>query len=245
MPGPFSPSAEFYDLVYSFLDYRGTADQVEAIIRERNPGASSLLDVSCGTGRHLAEWKDRFDHVEGVDIDEEMLAVARRRLGPAIPLHVADYTDFDLGRSFDAVTCLFSSIGYADTPERLDSAVANTAHHLSPGGVLVVEPWLRPGMISPPYLRTLVAEGEDMVVMRTTRHLFEGDEPPRDRSTMEFTYLVTTMEGSRTFTETHVMGLYPAERYVEAADKAGLDAEFDDQGTALGRGLLIGVRPSD
>ena len=57
-------------------------------------------------------------------------------------LEVADMTSFDLGRRFDVVTCLFSSIGYVGTAERLDQAIATMAAHLEPGGTLIVEPWL-------------------------------------------------------------------------------------------------------
>ena len=51
---------------------------------------------------------------------------------------------FDLGRRFDAVTCLFSSIGYLLTPEDLEQGIARMAAHVAPGGVLVVEPWFTP-----------------------------------------------------------------------------------------------------
>ena len=40
--------------------------------------------------------------------------------------------------------CLFSSIGYLATVERLRTAVATMAGHLERGGVLVVEPWILP-----------------------------------------------------------------------------------------------------
>lgn len=51
---------------------------------------------------------------------------------------------FDLGRRFDAVTCLFRSIGYMPTVEDLSAAVATMARHLVDGGVLVVDGWVRP-----------------------------------------------------------------------------------------------------
>jgi SAM-dependent methyltransferase len=81
-----------------------------------------------------------------------MLEVAVGRL-PGVPLHEVDMLTMDLGRRFDAVTCLFSSIGYAHTPERLQAAVATMARHLEPGGVLVLEPWLWPDMIREPLIR--------------------------------------------------------------------------------------------
>ncbi len=52
--------------------------------------------------------------------------------------------DFDLKRQFDAVTCLFSSIGYVKTKSRLGKAIRNISRHLLPGGVLLIEPWFTP-----------------------------------------------------------------------------------------------------
>jgi SAM-dependent methyltransferase len=239
---PFEASARVYDLVYSHLDYETSARQVEELIRQRNPDASSLLDMSCGTGLHLSIWKDRFDHVEGADVDPAMLEIARERLGDDVPLHVADYVDFDLGRTFDAVTCMFSSIGYARTPERLDAATAAMARHLEPGGVLVVEPWLQPDMVIPAHVGGTASSGEGIVVLRSNRTQYDGDESGGETN-MEMVYVVTTPDGTDTFTERHVMGVWPASRYLEAMDHAGLDAEFLDGITELGRGLAIGTAP--
>lgn len=69
---------------------------------------------------------------------------------PNIPLHEADMRTFDLGRTFDVVTCLFSSIGYFTELDDMQAAIGNMASHLAPGGVLIVEPWIHPdGWVRP------------------------------------------------------------------------------------------------
>jgi SAM-dependent methyltransferase len=236
MTGPFHPTAHLYDLAYSGLDYEGHAATVEGIIRERSPGAASLLDVACGTGKHLEIWRDRFDRVAGLDLDAALLEVAAGRV-PDVPLHHGDYTDFDLGETFDAVTCLFSSIGYARTPERLDAAVASMARHLAPGGVLVIEPWYRKEMLVPPWVRLHTVERDDVVLARSS--VMEVGDTVSD---MTMTYLVTTQDGTEHFTERHVMGLFTPEQFEHAVTAAGLGFEWDPEGTHLGRGLAIGVR---
>ena len=236
MSGPFHPTAHLYDTVYSILDYERSARMVEEIVRERNPGAATLLDVACGTGKHLELLAESFE-VEGADIDPAMLEIAAAR-NPGVSLHEADMEQFELGRTFDAVICMFSSIGYAHTLERLGRAVASMAAHLAPGGVLVVEPWLWPEQIEPPFVRVQTAEAPGLVVARTSRMTIEGAV-----SHVEFAYLVTTEEGSETFTEMHVTGLFTPEEYAQAITAAGLEAEFLMNGP-IGRGLAVGVRPA-
>ena len=244
MSGPFHPTASVYDIVYDHVDYAEHASVIERVIEERFPGAASLLDVACGTGRHLALFRERFDHVEGSDVDPAMLQVARARLGD-VPLHEADMRTIALGRRFDAVTCLFSSIGYMQTTEDLGRAMAAMASHLEPGGVLVVEPWLWPSMIeSPGRIRHFVAEGENVVVVRTARWLNAATALAEKVSRMEFAYLVTTDDGSDLRVERHDMGLFTPDEYVAAVRDAGLAAAFDRDGTRMGRGLAIGVAPS-
>ena len=88
---------------------------MSASIRTHKPDAATLLDVACGTGAHLVHFARKY-RVEGIDVSEEQLAVARARL-PGVELHLGDMTTFDLGRTFDAVTCMFSSIGYVGSLE--------------------------------------------------------------------------------------------------------------------------------
>jgi hypothetical protein len=52
--------------------------------------------------------------------------------------------NFDLGRKFDVVTCLFSSIAYVKTLVNMEKAVASMARHVEEGGLLFVEPWFSP-----------------------------------------------------------------------------------------------------
>ena len=140
----FRQSAYVYDLIYEAMgkDYAAEAAVVDALVRERNPGSRTLLDVACGTGGHLRHLRDAYD-VMGVDLDPSMLGEARRHL-PDAPLVEADMRSFDLGVRFDAVICLFSSIGYMASTAELEAAIEAMARHLHDGGVLIVDGWVRP-----------------------------------------------------------------------------------------------------
>ena len=80
---------------------------------------------------------------EGLDLDPQMLAIAREH-NPGIAFHQGDMVDFNLERQFDVITCLFSSIAYAGVAPKLEQAIATMARHLRPGGVLFVGPFFAP-----------------------------------------------------------------------------------------------------
>ncbi|MGI8830906.1 MAG: class I SAM-dependent DNA methyltransferase [Candidatus Limnocylindria bacterium] len=233
----YDKSAELYDLFYDWKDYRAESEKVRALVRDRNPHAQTLLDVACGTGSHLIHLREWFE-VEGTDLSASMLNVAAERL-PGVMLHEADMRDFDLGRTFDVVTCLFSSIGYVQTTDGLSRALHAMTRHLAPAGVLIIEPWLSPTTFDPGRLgRVIVAERPELQAVRMNGSSVEGNV-----SIMDFHYLVARPGFVEHLTETHAMGLFTDDGYRSAFEDAGLVVEHDTDGL-MGRGLWIGQRAS-
>lgn len=230
----FSKSARFYDAIYSFKDYAAEAVAVRDLIKDRNPQARTLLDVACGTGHHL-EHLVAFLEGQGLDLDEELLAVARERL-PDVPLHHGDMRSFDLGRTFDAVTCLFSAIGYVTSEDDLRTAFERMAAHLSPGGVLVVEGWLGPDEWNLDHIGSLYVDEPDLKIARMNVPEVRGRI-----SVVDFHYLVATPEGVSNFTELHELYLFTPEEYANALEATGLTVEREAE-ALMGRGVYIGVK---
>lgn len=233
-----SESAEFYDEIYVDKDYAGEASRVIDLIESRVPSARTLLDVACGTGRHLEQLSTRFT-CEGVDINEGLLAHARRRC-PGIPFSVGDMTAFDLGHTFDVVTCLFSAIGYAHTPERLRAAVASMARHVAPGGLLLIEPFIQPdewneGRVS---AETPVNDGSrSLVRMATSRR--DGNV-----AILDMHYLSGRGSKVSYSHEQLDIGLFTWDQLLEAFEEAGLtDLTVDTEGL-IGRGMVTGTQPT-
>jgi SAM-dependent methyltransferase len=166
-----------------------------------------------------------------------MLAHARRRLGPAVALHEVDMRELDLGGAFDAVTCLSSSIAWLPDRQALGRAVQAMARHLTPGGVLVVEPWDEP-IEEPdptPWTRTVRHEGVVVSLMETT--VLDGDRWRQDTH-----YLVWTDEGIEHIAEQTSFSAFARADLAWAFELAGLNHTYDDVGPH-GRGLWIGVSP--
>jgi ubiquinone/menaquinone biosynthesis C-methylase UbiE len=228
----FTEYAELYDALYSFKDYRQEAREIRDAINLRQPAARSLLDVACGTGMHLALLREDFA-VQGVDVNPKMVEIARSRC-PGIAIHEADMVTLALPDRFDVIICLFSSIAYLRTVERMHAAVAAMARHLRPDGLLVIEPWFSPETYSVGRVTLNTSEDGDCKIawMYTSER--------RDSvSVLEINYLVGDPQGVRHFVERHELGLFTAEEYVAAYRDAGLEVDHDPMGP-LGRGLYIG-----
>lgn len=235
--------ADIYEAIYRGRgkDYRGEAAIVTGQILGRGPQARSLLDVACGTGSHLVHFARDFERVEGLDLTGEMLDIARERV-PGVPLHQGDMRKFDLDGTFDAVTCMFGSIGYLVTTGELDAALETLARHLAPGGVLVIEPWWSPDTFTPGHVGGDVVTVDGRTISRVSHTVLH---PDRGASRMEVHYVVAdSATGIKSFTDVHVMTLFSEEEYRAAFRRAGLSMEFVPWDQA-GPGLLVGVRTGD
>jgi len=233
----YSKLARIYDAIYSFKNYQAEADLIHALISEhRKSSGRALLDVACGTGGHLSFLADRYA-IEGLDLSEEMLAVARQRK-PAIVFHRRDMRSFDLERKFDAIICLFSAIGYMKTTVHLRETVLNLRRHLAPGGVLIIEPWITKEAWKPGSIQSMFVDRPELKMARM--HLAQTRD---DVTIITFHYLVGTREGIEFFTERHELGLFTHDEYRDAFLAAGMDVIHDPHGL-IGRGLYIGIAPA-
>jgi len=139
----FTKSVAWYDAVYNWKNYEREAQRLRLLMDQHAQSTiTTLLDVACGTGQHITHLKPHYT-VEGLDLDPEMLSLARRR-HPDVAFHQGDMRTFDLGRRFDAVICLFSSIAYCRSTTELAQTVGCMAKHANPSGLVIVEPFFAP-----------------------------------------------------------------------------------------------------
>lgn len=227
-------SADVYDTIYGdMLDYDTLSARLVELVDQRAPYAATLLEVACGTGLYLEHLNDRYD-VVGVDLSEEMLAVARGRL-PDVSFHAADMRTLELGATFDVVVCLGSSVAYCVTKEELQATYERFAAHLAPAGVLLVEPWLTPGAWIQDNVGLGVHGDASMRIARMIASWRQGNV-----GTLLFHHLVGVPgAGVDYFVEEHVTGLFTVDEHLEAFAAAGLDPLWLPDEGGLGRGLYL------
>jgi ubiquinone/menaquinone biosynthesis C-methylase UbiE len=231
----FTHSASFYDALYSFKDYGASVRELIRVLDREAPDARSLLDVACGTGRHLELLRERYE-VEGLDLNPTILEVARERC-PGVAFHEADMADFQLERRFDVVMCVFSSIGYVRTEGRMRSAVQCMRRHLNPGGLLLIEPWFTPDSY---WTGTITANHIDQPDLKIA--WMYTSEREGCMSILDMHYMVGRSTGIQTFRERHEIGLFTEEQHLDALRDSGLEPQHEPGGP-FGRGLYLAWDP--
>jgi SAM-dependent methyltransferase len=230
---PYTATARAYDVLYRDKDYRGEVDEIVSLVEARRPGATSVLDVGCGTGAHLEWLARRYERAAGIEASARMIeeaTIAREGL-LVLP---GDMRTFALRERFDVVTCLFSAIGYMVTERDFQRAVANMASHLTPGGVLVVEGWVAPADWVSGRVSADAAVADDLAVARVVVSDRDGDV-----SVVHMHYILATVDGVERVDEVHRLGLFDEAQYRAAFEATGLSYERCDGLT--GRGLYLGI----
>ncbi|MCI1777534.1 MAG: class I SAM-dependent methyltransferase [Paenibacillus lautus] len=227
----FDLSSKYYDVIYSFKDYEQEARQVREYIERQSKDYQTILDVACGTAEHAVYLKQHYA-IDGIDLNPEFVAIAKSK-NPKGDYSVADMTRFRLGRKYDVIMCLFSSIGYVKTPELLVQTLVQFREHLNEDGVILVEPWLTPDVWTTGRVDTITTERHGIHMSRMSHSDREGNV-----SIMKFSYLFGSEVGIEHYSEEHRMGLFTVEEMIGAFREAGLDVEHDTQGL-IGRGMYI------
>ena len=107
----------------------GEADFIQAL------SPRSVLDAGCGMGRVAIELARRGIDVVGVDLDDDLLAFARRSQ-PSICWVHADLTTMRLDRQFSVVAMAGNVMNFCRPADRR-SIISNAAAHLEREGSLV------------------------------------------------------------------------------------------------------------
>lgn len=231
----FTKSSDFYDLLYSSKNYQRESEVLIDQIKTRKPDAKTILDICCGTAEHHKYLKNEFQ-LDGIDLNKEFIHLAKKK-NRNCRYHIADMVDFELDKQYDVLICLFSSIGYVKTFERLTSTLTCFHKHLKHGGLVIVEPWLTPENWNNGKIHMLTYEGNDLKICRMNQSDTEGN-----LSVLHFHYLLGSPErGVEHFEEKHELALFTKEEMKKAFYEAKLDVTFEEQGIT-GRGLYYGTK---
>jgi len=138
----FDRLAPYYDVIYKERFKEKTQEEVTFIQNFLHEKAV-ILDIACGTARHLIELKTRGYEVMGIDLSSNMLQIARNKI-KNLKLNIkfiqADMKCLPLlTQSVDGIICLFSSFCHLLTQDNQQKVVYEIYRILKNKGIVVLD----------------------------------------------------------------------------------------------------------
>jgi len=207
MTEPYYGQGSFSAALYDLIDGPLCPDSEATFYRTLAIGTETpILDLGAGTGRLTFALAEAGHEVVGIDISDDMLAVARRKLDAAdeavktrVSFVQADIREFELGRPFDLVIASYRIFNFLLSDNSRSRFLAKLHRHLSGGGRAIIDSWgafnddhrLRPAIQNRKMIVNV--EGSPFNVART----FKSNRVDHDSRIAEFTvsYEILDKEG--------------------------------------------------
>ena len=138
-----------YEPIFSLVEDRRQMGRLIELLEL--PSGARILDVPCGQGRHAHLLAEAGFDVDGVDLSEHLIAVAKKRgSGRTLRYRRGDMRKLPSAWSgrFDAVLNLFSSFGFFTDIRDDDKVIRECARVLKPGGVMIWQGGSRDGVMA-------------------------------------------------------------------------------------------------
>lgn len=126
-----------YDVFNDNFDYGAYLDKIFS--KFTLPQSGLVLDCGCGTGSLLSELARRGYDCTGVDASEDMLSVAREKLGDDAHLVCQRLEDIDLYGAYDIVFCSLDTVNHILHKRDLQQFFRRIYNFIEPGGSFVFD----------------------------------------------------------------------------------------------------------
>lgn len=134
----------YYDLMCADINYPAQSNHIRRLHQMFGTSGSNALnnntprlnhlDLACGTGPHVQQFINFNYHSSGLDINQPMLDLAKKRCPKAV-FSLQDMSDFTANEPLDLITCFLYSIHYNATIKKLTQCLASVHKALKTGGV--------------------------------------------------------------------------------------------------------------
>lgn len=214
----YAKFASVYDKLMSDVPYERWIGYLKNVTEKHQFKGRRVLDLGCGTGTiSLLLAKEGFD-VTGVDLSEDMLAVARAKTEAySIPFYLQNMTELELHKKFDLILAFCDVFNYLQTKEEILQTFKRIYEHLQEGGLLLFDVHSIYKMTEVFGNRTYAVNDDDVSYIWNCFN--EGDLGVEH----ELSFFIQNERGLyERFDEVHVQKTLPPEEYRSLLKKAGL-----------------------
>lgn len=125
--------AKYYDKFYQKKDYQKEVNFLTNFINKED----TIIDIGCGTGIHISLFtKDGYD-VDGLDLNKEMLDIAKTRLNTN--LYNQNILDININKKYDTIISMFAVINHLKDTNELTICLNNLKKILKDNGKIIID----------------------------------------------------------------------------------------------------------
>jgi SAM-dependent methyltransferase len=182
-----------------------------------------LLDLACGTGELSVRLAQDGFQVTGVDLSEDMLAVAQAKAaekGVKIPFFQQNMADLEGQAEFDIIGILCDSLNYLQTEEEVVSTFSNVFQHLTHEGIFIFDVHSI-YKISHLFINQTYASSDEQVSY--IWNSFPGESPNSVEHELSFFVLDERTGKYDRFDELHFQRTYTIQQYSNWLNAAGFE----------------------
>ena len=170
--------SKYYNLLYKDKNYHEEYTYIRDLIKKHgNTGKKNILDIGCGTGKHLSFFKKDGYAVSGVDVSENMICEARKYLQQEDGLICCKASEFKFNKKFEIIVSLFHVMSYQTENNELEKVFQNVSEHLTGGGLFIFDFWYGPAVLrDPPVVKIKRLEDDEVKITRITEPVMRYNE---------------------------------------------------------------------
>jgi ubiquinone/menaquinone biosynthesis C-methylase UbiE len=137
---PYSKLAVIYDKVMSHVNYKMWAEYINNLLQFADAKKVKILDISCGTGKHIKFLSNKRKDITGADLSYPMLHAAKNNKQDNFKLVNNDARCCAFkNSSFDVILMLYDSINYLLRNDDVDKLFSEIYRILIPGGIFIFD----------------------------------------------------------------------------------------------------------
>ena len=215
--------AKYYDKFYQNKNYRKETEFLKNFINAND----KILDIGCGTGIHAALLTDNGFEVDGLDLNKEMLEIAKTRL--KTNLYWQNILEIDISKKYNMIISMFAVFNHLKDTDELMRGLMNLKQLLHDGGKIIID------------LHNPQSSGSKIDTYDNMTRVMKWNY---DRSLkIEKSDIIFEIDGIK-YTDTHTFRIFTIDEMKECCERVGLKVvnvyenyDINKEGTSTSKNL--------
>lgn len=222
-----------YDLMYSDktgFDHKAQVKWVDDW-RKKLELPKTVLDLACGTGKHLHFFDQLAYECTGIDASDGLLKIARRE-NKSIPFKKGYFHSFKLNTKVPIITSFFNSMAYNASEKDMISSLRNIKKYIAEKGVFIFDIFCTSKPETVFLVKTFNEQG--IKFSRT----FVGIPTSKGFKSIMY-YVVFDGKKSEIIEETSIRGVFSEARMRSMLKNAGFTTLYSGEGYSQGSTVFV------